>query len=51
MSCPNLPILDAPDPRRRLIPAPVKTIDDGLRTRIADMFERMYAAPGFGLAL
>ncbi len=31
--------------------APVKTIDDGLRTLIADMFEQMYDAPGIGLAI
>ena len=34
-----LPILEAPDPRLRVISTLVKTIDDGLRTLIADMFE------------
>lgn len=46
-----LPILEAPDPRLRVISTPVKTIDDGLRTLIADMFEQMYDAPGIGLAV
>jgi peptide deformylase len=34
--------------RLRVISTPVKTIDDGLRTLIADMFETMYDAPGSG---
>ena len=46
-----LPILEAPDPRMRLISTPVKAIDDGLRTLIADKFEQMYAASGTGLAV
>lgn len=46
-----LPILEAPDPRLRVISTPVETIDDGLRTLIADMFETMYDAPGIGLAV
>jgi peptide deformylase len=46
-----LPILEAPDPRLRVSSTPVKTIDDGLRTLIADMFEQMYDAPGIGLAV
>ncbi len=45
------PILEAPDRRLRVISTPVKTIDDGLRTLIADMFEQMYDAPGIGLAV
>ena len=45
-----LPILGAPDPRLRVISTPVDTIDDDLRTLIADMFETMYDAPGIGLA-
>jgi peptide deformylase len=45
-----LPILEVPDPRLRVISAPVESIDDGLRTLVADMFETMYAAPGIGLA-
>jgi peptide deformylase len=45
------PVREAPDPRWRVNSAPVKTIDDGLRTLIADMFEQMYAAPRFGLAV
>jgi peptide deformylase len=46
-----LPILEAPDPRLRLISTPVKTIDDGARTLIADMFEQMDDAPGIRLAV
>lgn len=45
-----LPILEAPDPRLRVISSPVETVDDELRRLIADMFETMYAAPGIGLA-
>ena len=45
-----LPIIEAPDPRLRVKSTPVETIDDALRTLVADMFETMYAAPGIGLA-
>ena len=45
-----LPILEAPDPRLRLVSEPVAEIDDALRRLIADMFETMYDAPGVGLA-
>jgi peptide deformylase len=38
------PILAAPDPRLHAISTPVKTIDDGLRPPIADMFEHLYDA-------
>ncbi|QJU57495.1 peptide deformylase [Sphingomonas sp. AP4-R1] len=44
------PILEAPDPRLRVISTPVETVDDGVRALIADMFETMYDAPGIGLA-
>ena len=44
------PILEAPDPRLRVISEPVTQVDDDLRALIADMFETMYAAPGIGLA-
>jgi peptide deformylase len=44
------PILEAPDPRLRVISTPVETVDDDLRALIADMFETMYDAPGIGLA-
>lgn len=44
------PILEAPDPRLRVISTPVETVDDELRALIADMFETMYDAPGIGLA-
>ncbi len=43
-------IIEAPDPRLRLISKPVETIDDGIRMLVADMFETMYDAPGIGLA-
>ena len=45
-----LPILEVPDPRLKLVSAPVDTVDDELRALIADMFETMYDAPGIGLA-
>lgn len=45
-----LPILEVPDPRLRLISAPVETVNDELRDLIADMFDTMYDAPGIGLA-
>ena len=45
-----LPILEAPDPRLRVISQPVAGVDDDLRALIDDMFETMYAAPGIGLA-
>jgi peptide deformylase len=45
-----LPILEAPDPRLRLVSKPVEAVDDALRTLIGDMLETMYAAPGIGLA-
>lgn len=45
-----LPILEVPDPRLKLVSAPVEQVDDDLRALIADMFETMYAAPGIGLA-
>ncbi len=45
-----LPILEVPDPRLKTVSTPVDTVDDELRTLIADMFETMYAAPGIGLA-
>jgi len=45
-----LPILEAPDPRLRVISKPVEAIDDGVRTLVADMFDTMYDAPGIGLA-
>ncbi|MFV1918041.1 peptide deformylase [Sphingomonas sp. MJ1 (PH-R8)] len=45
-----LPIIEIPDPRLRLISTPVDTVDDEVRTLIADMFDTMYDAPGIGLA-
>ena len=45
-----LPIVEVPDPRLRLISAPVEKVDDDLRALIADMFDTMYDAPGIGLA-
>jgi len=45
-----LPILEAPDPRLRVISKPVDAIDDDLRRLVTDMFETMYDAPGIGLA-
>jgi len=44
------PILEVPDPFLRVKSAAVETVDDDLRTLVADMFETMYDAPGIGLA-
>jgi peptide deformylase len=43
-------IIILPDKRLRLRSKPVVTIDDKVRTLVADMFETMYEAPGIGLA-
>lgn len=45
-----LSIIEAPDPRLKVISTPVEDINDDVRTLIADMFETMYKAPGIGLA-
>ena len=45
-----LPILRYPDPRLHKVATPVKSIDDGIRTLVANMADTMYAAPGVGLA-
>jgi peptide deformylase len=45
-----LPIIEAPDPRLKVISKPVESVDDTIRMLIADMFETMYDAPGIGLA-
>ena len=46
-----LPDFEAPDSRLRVISTPVNTIDDGLRTLIADMLEQTCDALGIGLAV
>jgi peptide deformylase len=43
-------ILEAPDPRLKIISSPVETFDAGLKALADDMFETMYAAHGIGLA-
>lgn len=45
-----LNILSYPDPRLRTIAAPVKQVDDKIKTLITDMIETMYDAEGIGLA-
>ena len=45
-----LPIIEAPDPRLRVVSAPVAAVDDGLRRLMDDMLATMYDAPGIGLA-
>lgn len=45
-----LHILHYPDPRLRLVSAPVETVDDEINQLLDDMLETMYAAPGIGLA-
>ena len=44
------PILTLPDPRLRLVSAPVEKISPDIRKLVDEMFETMYAAPGIGLA-
>ena len=46
----RLPILEYPDPRLRIRAERVTVVDDEVKQLVADMFETMYAAPGFGLA-
>ena len=43
-------IIKLPDPRLRLVSAPVQAVDGELRRLVEDMFETMYDAPGIGLA-
>lgn len=45
-----LKIVHYPDPRLHKVAQPIATVDDEIRTLIADMAETMYAAPGIGLA-
>ena len=45
-----LTILEFPDPRLRTKAVPVETVDDHIRSLVADMLETMYDAPGIGLA-
>src|ERR1700676_3699854 len=44
------PILILPDPRLRLVCAPVESVDDATRKLMDDMVETMHDAPGIGLA-
>jgi len=46
----RLPIVIAPDPVLKQVCTPVETIDEEVRTRLDDMLETMYAAPGIGLS-
>jgi peptide deformylase len=43
-------IIKLPDPRLRLVSAPVQAVDGELRRLVDDMLETMYDAPGIGLA-
>jgi peptide deformylase len=45
-----LPIIEAPDPRLKVVSTAVDAVDDAVRSLIDDMFETMYDAPGIGLA-
>ena len=45
-----LPIIEAPDPRLRVVSEPVTGVDDALRGLMDDLLATMYAAPGIGLA-
>lgn len=46
----RLKILQYPDPRLRIVAAPVAIVDDAVRRLVKDMSETMYAARGIGLA-
>jgi len=46
----KLDIITLPDPKLRLVSAPVERVDDDLRRFLDDMLETMYEAPGIGLA-
>ena len=46
----KLSIITAPDPRLKLVSAPVETVDAAVRALMDDLLETMYAAPGIGLA-
>ena len=46
----KLDIITLPDPKLRLVSAPVERVDDELRRFMDDMLETMYEAPGIGLA-
>lgn len=46
----RLHILRYPDARLHKIAAPVPSVNEDIRTLVADMAETMYAAPGVGLA-
>ena len=43
-------ILEAPDPRLKIVSKPVEKFDDDLKSLVSDMFETMYDANGIGLA-
>ncbi len=45
-----LNILHYPDDRLHIVAKPVATVDERIRTLVADMAETMYAARGIGLA-
>jgi len=50
MVMPLRTIITLPDPRLRLVGAPLAAVDDSIRALMDDMLETMYAAPGVGLA-
>ena len=50
MVMPLRTIITLPDPRLRLVGAPVAAVDNSIRALMDDMLETMYAAPGVGLA-
>ncbi len=44
------PLIILPDPKLRLVSAPLGQVDDALRKLMDDMVETMHDAPGIGLA-
>lgn len=45
-----LPILRFPDPRLKIVAAPVRNVDQNIIRLARDMAETMYEAPGIGMA-
>ena len=44
------PIIKIPDPRLKLVSAPVEAVNDEIRALAQDMLDTVYDAPGIGLA-
>lgn len=47
---PALEILQHPDPKLRMLSAPVPEVDDSIRRLIEDLFDTLYSTSGIGLS-